>query len=77
MSTERLEPVAETDGCLSPLDCARWLGVSDEYIRGEIKDGRLKSRERRYASGRRHYRIEAADWHAYLEKHWPHRHAST
>ena len=32
-----------TDPCLTTRDCASRLGVSTEFIRGEIRDGRLKA----------------------------------
>jgi excisionase family DNA binding protein len=57
---------------LTTGQCAERIGLTDEYIRGEIKDGRLPAREHRYAtSGRVRYRIEPEDFDAYVERHWP------
>lgn len=59
-------------GWLSPLTCARKIGVTDEYIRGEIKEGRLEAHVHRYAhSGRARYRIDPEDWEAYVARYWP------
>jgi len=46
--------------------------MSGAFIRGEIKDGRLVARILRRESGRSVYRIQQADFDAYLEQHWPH-----
>jgi excisionase family DNA binding protein len=58
---------------LSPRACAAVLGVSADYIVGEIKDGRLPARERAYESGRKRYRIDAMAFAAYIEEYWPER----
>lgn len=56
---------------LSTLDCARQLGMSDEFIRGEIRDQRLHALRRLSRSGRRSvYRIDPDDFARYLEQHW-------
>ena len=59
------------DAKLSPRTCANVLGVSPDYIVGEIKDGRLPAHERIYSSGRKRYRIDKADFAAYLLQFWP------
>lgn len=56
---------------LSPADCADVLGVSPDYIVGEIKEGRLPARERTYDSGRKRYRVDAGDFAAYVAEYWP------
>lgn len=56
---------------LSPKACADILGLTDEYIVGEIKDGRLPARKRVYDSGRTRYRVDPEDFAAYIEKYWP------
>jgi len=56
---------------LSPDDCAKVLNVSGEFIRGEIKDGRLSARRLERSSGRVVYRIDPDDFTTYTEKHWP------
>jgi hypothetical protein len=58
---------------LSPRACAEVLGVSTDYIVGEIRDGRLPAREREYDSGRKRYRVDAGDFAAYIEHYWPRR----
>jgi hypothetical protein len=57
---------------LTTSDCARLIGMTGEFIRGEIREGRLKSRAYHPSSRRRaKYRIERADFVAYMEQHWP------
>lgn len=56
---------------LSPPVCAAVLGVTAAFIRGEVKDGTLPARVFRRSSGRSVYRIEATDFQAYVERHWP------
>lgn len=58
---------------LSPRACAQVLGVTAEYICGEINEGRLPARVRTYASGRKRYRIDAVAFAAYIEQYWPER----
>jgi hypothetical protein len=55
---------------LTTTDCARAIGMSGEFIRGEIRDGRLKARI--FTAGRRRakYRIEESDFIAYRDEHW-------
>ena len=62
------------DPKLSPKACAQILGLSADYIVGEIKEGRLPARERTYASGRKRYRIDPEEFAVYIEKFWPERH---
>lgn len=56
---------------LSPSDCAEVLGVSADYIVGEINEGRLPAHERKYKSGRKRYRVDAGDFAAYIREFWP------
>ncbi len=57
---------------LTTGQCAARIGVTDEYIRGEIRDRRLPAHEHRYAtSGRVRYRIDPKDFEAYLATYWP------
>lgn len=57
---------------LSTTACARALGVTGEFIRGEIREGRLKARISKPEGRRRaKYRIDAADFDAYVREHWP------
>lgn len=56
---------------LSPKACADMLSVTGAFIRGEIRDQRLKARVFTRQSGRCLYRIEPEDFRAYVEEHWP------
>jgi excisionase family DNA binding protein len=60
-----------SDAKLSPKQCATYLGVSDDYIVGEIHDGRLPAHERSYDSGRKRYRVDPVKFAAYVEQYWP------
>lgn len=57
---------------LTTSQCAKALGVSLQFIRGEIRDKRLPARVLK-PSGRRRalIRIDAADFDAYRAMHWP------
>jgi hypothetical protein len=55
---------------LKPRECAILLGVTAEYIVGEIKDGRLP------AHTRTRYRVDVEDWRLYVVTHWPRKMAS-
>jgi excisionase family DNA binding protein len=55
---------------LRPDECAERLTVTGEFIRGEIRDGKLPARV--FTRGRRRrYRIEPADFEAYIDRYWP------
>lgn len=60
-------------------NCARLLGVSLDFIRGEIADHRLAAsvvdREPRpgRSRGNRSYRVYPDQWGAYLRRYWPER----
>jgi excisionase family DNA binding protein len=57
---------------LTTADCAHALGVSLQFIRGEIHEGRLKARVSKPPGRQRaKYRIDAADFDAYRQAHWP------
>ena len=61
-----------TEPKLSPSECAAILGVSADYIVGEIRDGRLPAHERVYPdSGYKRYRIDALDFSKYIAQYWP------
>lgn len=54
---------------LSPSECAEQLKVTGEFIRGEIRDGRLDALV--YVKGKRHlYRIDPEAWQAYKDRYW-------
>jgi len=61
---------------LRPSECARVIGMSPEFIRGEIKDGRLRARKYTTPRGRVVYRIDQAAFELYLDTHWPERSTS-
>lgn len=58
---------------LSTRECADRLGVTTDFIVGEIRDGRLAARVMTRESGRPLYRIEAAAFTTYLARHWQRR----
>lgn len=55
---------------LTPAVCARRLGMTTGFIRGEIHDARLKARIFQREGKRRVYRIQQADFDAYVERYW-------
>lgn len=55
---------------LTPQRCADALEMSDEFIRGEIKGGRLPAIVLKRSSGRSVYRIDPDDFTAYVARHW-------
>jgi hypothetical protein len=61
---------------LKPRECAILLGVTAEYIVGEIKDGRLPAHTRTTTEGRVRYRVDVEDWRLYVVTHWPRKMAS-
>lgn len=56
---------------MTTTDCARALGMTGEFIRGEIKEGRLLARVFRGSRRRAKYRIERADFDSYKREYWP------
>lgn len=68
---------------LTTGQCATALGVSTDYVRGEIRDGRLiaevVAREPRPGRRRayRAIRIHPGPWRAYLRRYWPQHSADT
>jgi predicted DNA-binding transcriptional regulator AlpA len=56
---------------LRPSECAVLIGVSSDYIVGEIKDGRLPARVNLSPKGRTRYRVWVEDWQAYVVRYWP------
>lgn len=59
------------DTKLSPKACGQVLGMTAEFIVGEIKDGRLNARVRSYESGRKRYLVDPMEFAAYIDKYWP------
>jgi hypothetical protein len=55
---------------LRTRDCAELLRVSGEFIRGEIRDGRLPAHVLQ-RKGRTAYRIDSGDFTVYVERYWP------
>jgi hypothetical protein len=55
---------------LRPSECAQALGVSSDFILGEIKDGKIPAVRRSTANGRMRYWVNAADWLDYVATHW-------
>jgi excisionase family DNA binding protein len=55
---------------LTTTQCARALCVSGAFIRGEIRDGRLKALVFREGRKRAKYRIEREDFDAYQKRYW-------
>ncbi len=56
-----------TDPPLTTRDCADWMGVTTEFIRGEIDDGKLEA-EDVMVNGRRIIRVHLDEFRAYLQK---------
>lgn len=62
---------------LTTGDCARVIGMTAEYVRGEIEDGRLQAevieRPKRYGRkwARRIIRVYQEPFRQYLEQYWP------
>ncbi|HXO84683.1 MAG TPA: helix-turn-helix domain-containing protein [Gemmatimonadales bacterium] len=65
----RVDGRRETDPRLTTRDCAERLGVSTNFIVGEIRDGRLRALVIRRGRRRSMYRIAPADLNAYLRQH--------
>lgn len=58
-----------TDPCLTTRDVANRLGVSTNFVLGEIQDGRLPAIVLERPGARRLYRISEASLSAYLRRH--------
>jgi hypothetical protein len=56
---------------LTTRQCADYLGVTSEHVRGEIVDGRLLARVRMKVRRRTVYRVELTDFRAYCQQHSP------
>lgn len=56
---------------LTTSECARALGMTGAFIRGEIRDKRLKARVFTTGRKRAKYRIDAEDFTAYVDRYWP------
>ena len=57
---------------LSTATCAAIIGVDTGFIRGEIRDGRLRAYEIRRPGKRAVYRVRSTDFTVYLQAHWKH-----
>ena len=57
---------------LSTSQCADLLGVSAGFVRGEIRDGRLRASKLIRPGKRTVYRVAAVEFATYLGKHWDH-----
>lgn len=55
---------------LTTGDCARILGVSREFVRGEVRDARLPAEIVTEGRQRRAIRIYRLQWRAYLQRYW-------
>lgn len=55
---------------MTTTQAARELGVSGEYVRGEIRDGRLKANVTQKDGKRATYRITREQFAEYVERHW-------
>lgn len=58
-------------GWMTPNVCGTAIGVTGEFIRGEIKCGRIAARVLTRDSGRTVYRIDPDDFDAYVKRYWP------
>lgn len=59
----------ETDPRLTTTDCAERLGVTTQFIVGEINAGRLRALVLQRGGRRRIYRVSPAALHAYIRQH--------
>jgi hypothetical protein len=57
---------------LSTAKCAAIIGVTTDFIRGEIIDGRLRAYIIQRPGKRRLYRVRDIDFRVYLQAHWKH-----
>lgn len=55
---------------LTPFECGRRIGVSADFICGEIRDGRLLARRKTYRSGRSRLRVAASEFDRYVAEVW-------
>jgi len=65
----RLDGRRATDPTLTTGDCARRLGVSTNFIVGEIRDGRLRALVIKRGLKRAIYRVAPTDLTTYLQQH--------
>jgi excisionase family DNA binding protein len=65
----RVDGRRDTDPRLTTSDCAQRLGVSTQFIVGEIREGRLRALVIQRGRRRAMYRIAPADLAAYLRQH--------
>jgi excisionase family DNA binding protein len=55
---------------LSTRQAANIIGVDTAFIRGEIRDGRLRAYVIRRPNMRAVYRVRRSDFEVYLRTHW-------
>lgn len=56
---------------LTTAECARYLGMSTDFIRGEVRDGRLRATIFKPPGRvRAKYVFTVADFEAYQREHW-------
>jgi hypothetical protein len=60
-------PPSPTEPPLTTRDCADWMGVTTEYIRGAIVDGQLEA-EIVTVNGRRMIRVHVDQFREYLQR---------
>jgi len=55
---------------LSTQQCGALIGMTTEFVRGEIRDGRLPACRLCRDGKRPAYRVRAEDFDAYLARYW-------
>jgi hypothetical protein len=60
----------DADRLLTVAECAQQVRMSHDFIRAEIRSGRLEARCHLRPSGRTRYRIEGAKWAEYFARVW-------
>ena len=57
---------------LSTAKCAAMIGVDTGFVRGEVRDGRLKAYTIKRPGKRTIFRVRDTDFRIYLRAHWKH-----
>ena len=55
---------------LTTARCASLIGMTTDFVRGEIQDGRLRAYVIRRPGKRAVYRVRSSDFTDYLRAHW-------
>jgi len=55
---------------LSTRQCGSLIGMTTEFIRGEIRDGRLPACKLARDGKRPAYRVRVEDFDTYLDRYW-------